>query len=68
MDKLTLSVPNITCDHCIMTIQRELNDVEGVVKVEGDVDKKEITVEWKAPANLKKIKSTLEDINYPAGE
>ena len=68
MEKTTLSVPNITCDHCIMTIQRELSDVEGVVKVKGDVDKKEITVEWEAPANLEKIKSTLEDINYPAAD
>ncbi len=68
MDKITLSVPNITCDHCILTIRRELSDAEGVVKVEGDVDKKEITVEWKAPANLEKIKSTLEDINYPTAD
>jgi copper chaperone len=68
MDKVTLSVPNITCNHCIMTIQRELGDMEGVVKVEGDVEKKEITVKWEAPANLDKIKSTLKDINYPAAE
>ena len=66
MDKITLSVPNISCDHCIMTIQRELSNVEGVATVEGNVDKKEITVEWEAPANLEKIKSTLEEINYPA--
>jgi hypothetical protein len=51
-----------------MTIQRELSDVEGVVTVEGDADKKEITAEWEAPATLDKIKSTLEDINYPAAE
>ena len=68
MEKITLSVPNISCDHCIMTIRRELGDVEGVVKVEGDVNKKEITVEWEAPANLEKIKSTLGEINYPAAE
>ena len=68
MEKITLSVPNISCDHCIMTIRRDLGDVEGVATVEGDVNKKEITVEWEAPATLEKIKSTLEDINYPATE
>jgi copper chaperone len=68
MENTTLSIPNISCDHCVMTIQRELGDVEGVIKVEGDPKTKEIHVEWISPATLEKIKSTLEDINYPATE
>jgi copper chaperone CopZ len=51
-----------------MTIQRELGEVEGVSKVQGDPTKKEIVVEWDAPATMEKIKSTLKEINYPAGE
>jgi len=51
-----------------MTIQRELKEVEGVKKVEGDPTAKEITVEWENPATLEKIKSTLEEINYPAAD
>jgi len=63
-----LSVPNITCGHCVMTIQRELGEIDGVKKVEGDPTAKEINVEWDAPATLEKIKSTLEEINYPAAD
>jgi len=62
------SVPNITCGHCVMTIQRELGEIDGVKKVEGDPTAKEIDVEWDAPATLEKIKSTLEEINYPAAD
>jgi copper chaperone CopZ len=49
-----------------MTIKRELGEIEGVLKVEGDPEKKEIAVDWDAPATLEKIESTLKEINYPA--
>jgi copper chaperone len=68
MEKTTLSIPNISCHHCVMTIQRELGEVEGVHKVEGDPDTKEISVEWSAPATLDKVKSTLEEIHYPVAD
>lgn len=68
METKKLSVPNISCEHCVMTIQRELGEVEGVSKVQGDPTKKEIVVEWDAPATMEKIKSTLEEINYSAVE
>jgi copper chaperone CopZ len=48
-----------------MTIKRELSELEGVFKVEGDPARKEITVEWKDPASLNKIKELLKEINYP---
>ena len=58
METNKLSVPNISCGHCVMTIQRELGEVEGVSKVQVDPTKKEIVVEWDAPATMEKIKST----------
>ena len=66
METQKLSVPNITCNHCVMTIKREIGEIDGVSNVDGDPDKKEITVEWSAPASLEKIKSVLNEINYPA--
>jgi copper chaperone len=66
METTKLSVPNISCGHCVMAIKRELGDMKGISKVEGDAEKKEITVSWDAPATLDKIKSSLKEINYPA--
>jgi copper chaperone CopZ len=51
-----------------MTIKNELNDLEGVSMVEGDPQKKEITVEWEAPATLEKIKTVLKEIHYPVAD
>jgi copper ion binding protein len=66
MEATKFSIPNISCGHCVMTIERELGEIEGVAKVKGDASKKEVTVEWDAPASLDKIKDTLKEINYPA--
>jgi copper chaperone CopZ len=49
-----------------MTIKNELGEIEGVSKVEGDPNTKEIDVQWDAPATIEKIKETLKEINYPA--
>jgi len=68
MEKKLLSVPNISCGHCVMTIKNELGEIEGVSKVDGDPGKKEITVEWDSPATLEKIKAALKEINFPAGD
>jgi len=66
MEKITLSIPTISCGHCVMTIKRELEEIKGIEEVEGDATTKKITVQWDLPATLEKIKSTLKEINYPA--
>jgi copper chaperone CopZ len=68
VEKTTFSIPNISCEHCVMTIQRELREIEGVEGVKGYANTKEITVQWDLPATLEKIKSTLKEINYPAAD
>ena len=68
MESNKFLIPNITCGHCVMTIEKELSEIQGVSKVEGDHEVKEVTVEWDAPATLEKIKSTLNEINYPPSD
>ena len=68
METKTLSIPNISCGHCVNAIKKELGEVEGVSRVEGDPASKSVTLEWDAPATLEKIKDTLKEINYPATE
>ena len=66
MAKQTFAIPNISCGHCVMSIKNELSELAGVKAVEGDPDKKTITVEWDVPVTVEKIKDTLQEINYPA--
>jgi copper chaperone len=64
----TFRVPNVSCNHCVMTIKRELGELEGVVSANGDVETKTVTVEWESPATWEGIKSLLTEINYPPAE
>ena len=66
MEKQTFTVPNISCGHCVATIQNELQELKGVVKVKGDFQSKTATVEWDPPATESQIKSKLSEIGYPA--
>jgi len=65
MEKYTFSIPNISCGHCTMAIEKELGDMEGVTRVAGDVDNKTVTVQWDAPASKDNIVNMLKEINYP---
>ncbi len=66
MENETLSIPNITCGHCVLSIKNELTELDGVKTVEGDPESKRVTIEWESPATLEMIKKTLKEINYPA--
>ena len=68
MSAKTFMVPNIHCKHCTMTIQRELGALAGVTRVSVDVDTKEVTVEWEAPATWDAIEALLKEIHYPPAE
>ena len=62
----TFNVPNISCGHCVMTIERELNELAGVSSVKADADAKTVTVAWDTPASEDGVKALLAEINYPA--
>lgn len=66
MEKKTFSIPNISCGHCVNAIKTELSELQGVAKVEGDIEGKSVAVEWDAPASEDSIKNKLAEINYPA--
>lgn len=66
MGKKTFSIPAISCGHCVNAIKSELSELEGVSKVEGNVERKSVNVEWQSPATEEIIKNKLTEINYPA--
>lgn len=49
-----------------MHIKQALNELEGIQSVEGNVQGKEVTVEFTDPATDKLIRETLASIDYPA--
>ena len=68
MKSVTYTVPNISCKHCTHTIAMELSEIQGVSKVDADVQTRLVKVDFDEPASEQEIKDTLAEINYPAAE
>lgn len=66
MSTITYRIPAIHCQHCVRTIENELAALEGVKHVKADLDTRQVTVTFDAPADDSKIRSLLAEINYPA--
>ena len=66
MKKVIYKVPNISCGHCVNTIEVELKDLEGVVEVKANSDSKEVEIGFDDPASEEQILELLTEINYPA--
>ena len=58
-------IPNISCQHCVKTVENEINDRDNIVSVKADQESKTLKVEWNDPQTWENIKSMLEEINYP---
>ena len=66
METKSFRVPNITCDHCVMTIRRELSELEGVASVQADPHTQGVTVEWdETSLSWEQVRHLLEEIHYP---
>lgn len=65
MASKTFLVPNISCNHCVMTIKREVGALEGVQAVEASAESKQVTVTYDADETLARVKATMEEIGYP---
>ena len=68
MESKTVVVPNISCGHCVHTIESEVSELPGVKAVNADEQTKKVTVEWGDPATWQTIENTLKEIDYPPAE
>lgn len=66
MAEITLNIPNISCNHCVMTVKRESGFVDGAEFVSGDVEGKMATFKVDGAEALAALKATLAEAGYPA--
>lgn len=68
MQTITYSVPNISCGHCVHTIQSELAEIAGVQKVTANSETKKVEITFESPVTEVTLKETLASINYPVAD
>lgn len=66
MQSKTFHVPNISCKHCTMRIEKTLRSMSGVAAANADVETKKVMVEWdEAQTSWDDLRAALEKIGYP---
>ena len=66
MTEKTVSVPNISCGHCVSTIEREVGELSGVASVKAEESSRKVTISWDPDAtDWVVIEDHMKEINYP---
>ncbi|MCP4964298.1 MAG: heavy-metal-associated domain-containing protein [bacterium] len=64
MTETTLSVPDISCDHCKNSIEGAVNALDGVSSAAVNVDEKTVSVGFDTPASIEGIIGAIEEQGY----
>ena len=60
-----LSVPDISCEHCVQTINKALGALPGVETVRTDIPSKTVTLSYDpGQVTMEAIETTLDDAGY----
>jgi copper chaperone CopZ len=66
MTRVTLSVPEISCEHCEHAITEALTPVQGVQTVQVDIPARTVQLEYDEGAvSLDRVKEILAEEDYP---
>lgn len=69
MERVTLTAPDISCAHCVMTIKEEVGALTGVASVEADPASKRIEIAYDpSQVTLAQIEEALDEAGYPVAK
>ncbi len=68
MPQLTLYAPDITCDHCIATIEKAVTAQPGARFITGDIEGRRFSIEVEHGAVLDTLATALAAEGYPLGD
>ena len=64
MNKKVISIEGMSCNHCKMSVEKALNSIEGVTKVEVSLENKNAVIESSKEIDNNKIKQVIEEIGF----
>jgi copper chaperone len=59
-----LKVKGMSCQHCVMSVTRALNQLEGIQNVQVDLQKGEVRFDNTKALALNRIEKTIEEAGY----
>ncbi|MFB3160505.1 copper chaperone CopZ [Neobacillus sp. 179-J 1A1 HS] len=65
MEKVTLNVQGMSCDHCVKAVEGSVGELNGVSTVKVNLKSNTVDVEYNnQEVSLDKIKETIDDQGY----
>ena len=62
--KQVINVDGMSCSHCAKKIENSLKEVDGVLKVSVNLDKKEVIITSKFEIDTSLLRKKIEDLGY----
>lgn len=67
METITLNAPDISCGHCVATVEQAVGKIDGVQAVSADAASRDVNVTYDAShTDVAAITAALEAAGYPA--
>lgn len=65
-EHITVTAPDISCGHCVATVQRAVGELAGVNAVTADADTKQVEVTFDpVRVSVPQIESAMDSAGYP---
>ena len=69
MEHITLTAPDISCAHCVMTIKEEVGELPGVASVEANEATKRVEISFDPNrVSLEQIEAVMDEAGYPVAK
>ena len=69
LKQASLTAPDISCGHCVATVQEAVGNLSGVARVAADAQTKRVDVAFDpAEVSLDQIAAALDEAGYPVAQ
>ena len=69
IQQITLTAPDISCGHCVATVQGAVGALDGVRSVLADAETKRVAIAFDpSRVSLPQIEAALDDAGYPVAK
>ncbi|HWP30678.1 MAG TPA: heavy metal-associated domain-containing protein [Fimbriimonadales bacterium] len=63
--QIILKCEDLHCSSCAESVKKALNALEGIERIEVDLDEQTVIVDFEPPLDEERIKITLEEAGFP---
>jgi len=63
----TVKIKGMSCQHCVMAVQKALTGIDGVTNVEVDLQKGEAAFDEAAPVDMNRVREAIQKAGYQVG-